>query len=108
MTIKKNGDIIFVYKLLPKIEDIRDAVFPVRIEVSDAIVLNETDGITNLINPSYHEASLRKKLAIKTLSISKLCLPAINTTPATAKALCCAWCSVVSRCSDGSDRNRHK
>lgn len=115
--IFKNGTLVFSYKDLPiRIEDIPSSQHPVKVGVSDAYY-HDTTIIPGLITRRtiylYHvimlnfskvdEASAVILTPQETCTSRRTCSECTLSPPPNFN---CVWCPVLSRCSDGFDRNR--
>lgn len=113
VTLKSNGDIIFVYHHIPQITaDLTDHFHPVKIGLSDAYIMDRTIFFVRRKTIfEYHRVQFDKKDLKNGTVIYLKPLPTCQTKTTCESCLTrdvafeCQWCD--NRCSNGFDRRRH-
>lgn len=115
VTLKQDGDIIFVYESLPvKVSQIPENDHPVKVGISDAFLIDRAAFfIRRKTIYDYHRLRLNDNFDITNKTAIYLkALPTCNqydSCELCAKAdakMECSWCPNVKRCSNGFDRKR--
>lgn len=117
VNLKKNGDIIFVYKhLAAPINEIPEDDHPVKVGISDAFLIDKVAFfIRRKTIYDYHRMNLKEQTDIgNQTAIYLKALPTCNqydtceTCSKASSELECIWCPTVKRCSNGFDRKRQE
>jgi len=125
-----NGNITFAYHTIPiDIINIMDEDHPVKVGLSDAYIIDRTVYFARRKTIyEYHRVTLKDEAIKNKTAILFDALPTCNTNTdcqscvtssdeeyddmtdpeALPRTLECRWCAALSRCSDGTDRNRQE
>lgn len=114
VTLKSNGDIIFVYQHIPNITaELTDHFHPVKIGLSDAYIMDRTIFFVRRKTIfEYHRVQFDKKELKNGTVIYLRPLPTCQNKNTCESCLAkdvgfdCQWCD--NRCSNGFDRRRHE
>lgn len=112
--LKKNGDIVFVYKSVPvNLTVIPDQTHPVKVGLSDAYVIDKTAFfIRKKTIYEYHRAEMKSEPIGNETAIYFTALTTCNRLTTCDTCLSgipnfdCKWCEKAKKCSDGLDRDR--
>lgn len=112
--LKKNGDIVFVYRDIPvPLSQIPDITHPVKVGFSDAYVIDRTAFfIRKKTIYEYHRAELKSEAITNKTAIYFTALATCNlfhdceTCLSKTTDFDCKWCDKAKKCSDGLDRDR--
>lgn len=113
-TLRKNGDITFVYKNVPVvISNITDDYHPVKVGLSDAYIIDRhVLFVRRKTIYEYHRITF-EHLSISNWTVINLialptCLQATDCESCLTMGIGfdCSWCPETSKCSSGIDRNR--
>ncbi|XP_047367717.1 plexin domain-containing protein 2 isoform X2 [Vespa velutina] len=114
VTLHQNGDIVFVYSVIPFIiEQIEDTTHPVKVGLSDAYIMDRTVFfVRRKTIYEYHRVNFNRQ-DIKNWTVIYLralptCLEMDNCTDCLTKLteFDCKWCSELNQCSTGTFRSR--
>ncbi|CAK9831942.1 Plexin domain-containing protein 2 [Anthophora retusa] len=114
VTLHKNGDIVFVYSVIPlMVELIEDKAHPVKVGLSDAYIM---DRIVFFVRRKtiyeYHRVNFNrqdiKNWTVIYLNALPTCLEMDNCRDCLTKlkGFDCKWCSELNQCSTGTFRSR--
>lgn len=114
VTLHQNGDIVFVYSVIPFIvEQIEDTTHPVKVGLSDAYIMDRTVFfVRRKTIYEYHRVNFNRQ-DIKNWTVIYLralptCLEMDNCHDCITKLtdFDCKWCSELNQCSTGTFRSR--
>lgn len=114
VTLHKNGDIVFVYSVIPlMVKKIEDTAHPVKVGLSDAYIM---DRIAFFVRRKtiyeYHRVNFNRQdirnWTVIYLNALPTCLEMDNCKDCLTKLkdFDCKWCSLLNQCSTGTFRSR--
>ncbi|XP_015108872.1 plexin domain-containing protein 2 [Diachasma alloeum] len=114
VTLHKNGNIVFVYAVMPLlVEEIEDKAHPVKVGLSDAYIMDKTHYyVRRKTIYEYHRVNLSrqdiKNWTVICLKALPTCLEMDNCLDCLTKVpeFACKWCPNLNQCSTGTFRNR--
>lgn len=116
VTLHKNGDIVFVYSVIPVlVEKIADTLHPVKVGLSDAYIMDRTVFfVRRKTIYEYHRVNFNRQdimnCTVIYLKALPSCLSFDNCRDCLTKVpdFDCKWCSELSKCSTGTSRQRQE
>uniref|UniRef100_A0A0C9R5R0 PLXDC2 protein n=1 Tax=Fopius arisanus TaxID=64838 RepID=A0A0C9R5R0_9HYME len=114
VTLHKNGNIVFVYSVMPLlVEEIEDKAHPVKVGLSDAYIMDKTlYFVRRKTIYEYHRVNLNRQDITNWTVISLKALPTCLHMENCSSCLTnvpdfrCKWCPKLNQCSTGTSRNR--
>lgn len=116
VTLYQSGDIVFAYMLVPtNINSIQDKEHPVKVGLSDAYIIDKQlffarrKTIYEYHRVTFQQHEITNNTIIK-LAAQPTCLGYndCNSCINHNTTFTCLWCSVLNRCSTGTDRKKHE
>lgn len=116
VTLHQNGDIVFVYSVIPLlVEKIVDTMHPVKVGLSDAYIMDRTVFfVRRKTIYEYHRVNFNrqdiKNCTVIYLKALPTCLNFDNCLDCLTKVpeFDCKWCSELNKCSTGTSRQRQE
>ncbi|XP_077280188.1 plexin domain containing lethal (1) G0289 [Temnothorax americanus] len=116
VTLHQNGDIVFVYSVIPLlVEKIVDTMHPVKVGVSDAYIMDRTVFfVRRKTIYEYHRVNFNrqdiKNCTVIYLKALPTCLNFDNCRDCLTKVpeFDCKWCRELNKCSTGTSRQRQE
>ncbi|CAL1679016.1 unnamed protein product [Lasius platythorax] len=115
VTLHQNGDIVFVYSVIPlMIERIEDTMHPVKIGLSDPYIIDRTVFLRRKTIYEYHRVNFNRydimNCTVIYLSAMPTCLNFDNCRDCLTKEtdFDCKWCPELNKCSTGTSRQRQE
>ncbi|XP_029157552.1 plexin domain-containing protein 2 isoform X2 [Nylanderia fulva] len=116
VTLHQNGDIVFVYSVIPLvIENIEDTMHPVKVGLSDAYIMDRTVFfVRRKTIYEYHRVNFNRQDIVNCTVIYLKALPTClnfdNCRDCLTKVpdFDCKWCSDLNKCSTGTSRQRQE
>ncbi|XP_020292804.1 plexin domain-containing protein 2 isoform X2 [Pseudomyrmex gracilis] len=114
VTLHQNGDIVFVYSMIPlMVDSIEDKLHPVKVGLSDAYILDRTVFfVRRKTIYEYHRVHFNqediKNCTVIYLKALPTCLNMNNCRDCLMKVpdFDCKWCPALNQCSTGTSRQR--